>query len=108
MSTDLALSNVSLYTADNANAGTYDSGNLLQRNGGNLLEYAQRSLVGGPYYHADPPYWWNPPWRPTTTIVVTSGHRVCACPKCAGDCCDCADCKVRRLEKRVAELEGKT
>ena len=50
---------------------------------------------------------WYPDYRyysPTTTIVVT-GHRSCGCPKCAGDCCDCAECKVKRLEKRVAELE---
>jgi hypothetical protein len=52
-------------------------------------------------------YWdgYYPYPRPITiTHVTLNGHRVCACPKCAGDCCDC---KVKRLEARVAELEGK-
>lgn len=63
----------------------------------NCIDYNQWD-----YWNGCRPYW---PIERTTTIVVTSGHRACSCPKCAGDCCDCADCKVKRLEKRVADLE---
>lgn len=48
---------------------------------------------------------WYPGWYSPTQTIVISGHRYCTCPNCTGGCCDCADCKVKRLEKRVAELE---
>ena len=33
-------------------------------------------------------------------------HRACSCPNCDGSCCSCDSCKIRRFEKRVADLEA--
>ena len=70
-------------------------------------------LIGGNAVVNDWNYWdgWRPyPWWPTpptvyAPVIVTTRHRICTCPNCDGSCCDCADCKVKRLEQRVADLE---
>jgi hypothetical protein len=59
------------------------------------------------WYWQEPYYPYHPGYTHTITTIVVNGHRVCGCPNCDGDCCSCADCKVKRLEKRVAELEAK-
>lgn len=80
---------------------------LYQTPGENLTHYWPDPNYYGPTY-----YPWVPTVYPLTitnvTVVTGTAHRVCACPKCDGSCCDCADCKVKRLEQRVAELEGTT
>lgn len=96
MSNALALgdANVGLYQTQQANAAGDVFGHRI-----------------GDYYPGLPIYPWGyPPVYPLTvnTITITgtgTAHRVCACPNCDGSCCDCADCKVKRLEARVAELE---
>lgn len=97
MSTNLALNdNVSLYSdgANNANGNTLDLNYQ-----GNVVDWC-RPLYPQPTY-----YWYPYSVVVERTTLITNGHRICSCPKCAGDCCDCADCRVKRLEKRVAELE---
>jgi len=51
-------------------------------------------------------YWWPQPTYVPWPVYLPC-HRACTCPNCRGDCCSCADCKIKRLEKRLADLEAK-
>lgn len=96
MSTDLAL--------NHPIGGGYDTGVA-------TWNYWDGANAYPPVYPAYP--WYPTPVYPLTIHTLTYGsattkeHRICTCPNCNGSCCDCADCKVKRLEARVAELEQK-
>lgn len=88
------------------NGGYLTSSSLTKRSGPAWdISYPANTVTDWGYWDGVGTY----PYLRTLTVGVNlSSHRVCGCPKCAGDCCDCADCKVKRLEARVAELEGKS
>lgn len=81
-------------------SGAYGSSDQFQRalSGGGLDYDSQTARYGSLTG------WW-PGYGYPIHYPTTTPHRLCSCPNCKGDCCDCADCKVKRLEKRVAELE---
>lgn len=83
------------------NSTLYDaSGSPLGPPAMGIVDYGQQQSWG--YWDGFRPY---PLTLTNWTITTTNGHHACGCPNCAGDCCACADCKVKRLEQRVAELE---